>query len=211
MVPTPKIQNLWLNYWQYLKNNYSYNLTVNRVDVIEYSRRQGIRETLPDSAFDQLRIKVKHKKKRGITTHYILSHGQRAVDGLSKTVAQMGWNFSRFYKKKINSYINLGYKKNFTSNDIYTKFGIGYFSKDWEYSIDQELILEDTNGVQKIPTITELITSYSASRSLFSSISLQFAQDGNVTILSTFFKLSYRFGSKDVAPIRDGAPPQGKL
>jgi hypothetical protein len=209
--PSVKIQNLWLNYWQNMKNHFSYSISASRVDVIEYIRRSGIRETLAGSIYDKVKIKLKHRRTKGVTTHYQLSHGQRQSDSLTKSVAQVGWTFNRFMKKRMNSYIHLGYRKNFVSNDMYTKLGLGYFSKDWEYSIDQEVILEDRSGVTKIPTITELIASHSYSREIFTSVSLQYARDGEVNIVSTFIKLSYRFGSSDVAPIRDFAPRQGKL
>ncbi|MBT7608454.1 MAG: hypothetical protein HN576_01780 [Bacteriovoracaceae bacterium] len=209
--PSMKIQNLWLNYWHNMKNNFSYSLSANRVDVIEYIRRSGIRETLPGSIYDHVKIKVKHRKRRGLTTHYLLSHGHRQSDGLTKSVAQIGWNFNRFLKKKMNSYIQLGYRKNFTSNDIFTKLGVSYFSKDWEYSIDQQFILEDRSGVSRIPTITELICAHNYSREVFTSLSVQYARDGEVKIFSTFIKLSYRFGSTAIAPIRGFAPNQGNL
>jgi hypothetical protein len=209
--PSVKIQNLWLHYWHRMKNHFSYSISANRVDVIEYIRRSGIRETLPGSIYDHFKIKIKYKKKKGVTTQYLLSHGMRQVDGLTKSIAQIGWTFNRFMKKRMNAYLHLGYKKNFVTNDIFSKIGLGYFSKDWEYSIDQEIILEDRQGVSRLPTITELIASYSYSREIFTSFSLQYARDGQANILSTFIKFSYRFGSGGVAPIRDFAPQQGKL
>ena len=210
LVPSAKIQNLWLNYWKKLKSHNSYSLSAMRVDVIEYTRRRGIRETLPASVYDQLKFKYKSRGK-GHTTQFKLSHGMRQVDGLTKTEGQIGRLFNQFLKKKMNAYAHLGYRKNFTSNDIFSKLGIGYFTKKWEFSFDQEIILEDTNGTKDVPTISELVASYSATRKLFWTGSFQFARDKDVTIMSTFLKLTYRFGDKVLAPIRDGAPPMGKL
>lgn len=209
-VPSFKIQNLWLNYWRQSSDTSSWSLSAMRVDVIEYRRRRGIRETLPESIYEQASFRYKSRGK-GKTTVFKVSNGTRQADGLSKIKGELGWIYSQFLKRRMNGQFSLGYVKNFASNDIFTKIGVGYFSKKWEFSFDQEIIMEDRNGVSDLPTISELVASYTASRKFFTTFSFQYARDNNVNIMSTFLKFTYRFGDKELAPIRDGAPPMGKL
>lgn len=210
-VPTTKIQNLWINYWGKVKKRYSFSLSLSRIDVIEYSRKRDIRETLEPSVYDQGQLKIKLRSSATVATQYKISYGIRQQDGLTKVDGQVGWLFNRFLKRKMNASLLLGKRKNFASDDLYAKMGIGHFSKKWEFSLDQEIISESKLDFNDFAFISEINISYNFSRRIFTSFSLQYARDNFVKILSTFFKLSYRFGNKEVAPIRDGAPRQGRL
>ncbi len=211
-VPTEKFQNLWVNYWFKLKRTFSVSLSSSKVDVIEYSRKQDIRETLEPSVYEQNKIKLRIKSSNRITTEVKYLSGARKKDKLTKVDGQLGFIFHRFLSKNLNAHLYLGQRDNFTSDDTLARLGINSYSDTWEYSLEQELISEEEKtGEKNFVKITEFVISRLFSRTFFTTFSLQYAQDDKVDIVSTFFKLTYRFGNREVPPIRDGAPAQGKL
>ena len=89
---------------------------------------------------------------------------------------------------------------------------MGYFSYKKEYSLDAEWASEkQTDGSTLNPLILEANMGYHLAKHQFFALSLQSASDEKVNILGVYFKYSYRFGNKELAPIRDGASPRGRL
>ena len=62
------------------------------------------------------------------------------------------------------------------------------------------------------PIIGEVSYANYLTKALYGTVSLQYAENEDVRIISGFFKLGYRLGSDDVAPLRNGsAPVEGRL
>ena len=86
-----------------------------------------------------------------------------------------------------------------------------YFSKQWELDVDLDVASEKSTTRQDTVYLLELGAARHFSREMFATLSYQYAKDNFVDIHSAFFRFTYRFGNREVAPIRDGAPPAGRL
>ena len=211
-VPRVFVQTYSANWQQGLIRSFSTDLRVLGVDVIEYSRRQGVLEVLPPSRYSEGGIDLIFRPNS--SAKYILSsmHGAREIDGLTRSEVDLAVYSSRFFSSNLDAYLVLGSRKNFTSQDRLIRTGGGYFSRSWESSLDLEYaIQQNTSGVTTHPLIAEVSLSHYYSKQTFFTLSFNRSADENVTIMSTFFKVGYRFGTQETPPVRDGAPPRGKL
>lgn len=110
-----------------------------------------------------------------------------------------------------------GVRKNFITDDQFFGVMAGYYSSNFELTIDAESSLESptiNNTIQKNdlhPLIINLTSSYIQNRNIFYTLALQSAHDENVEIFAILFKLTHRFGSRYTPPLRDGAPTRGTL
>lgn len=211
-VPSSKVQTLNFLYQQWLNDIFSTELGYLRIDVIEYRRKQGLLEKLTASPYSETHLSVDSRIDRKQTLKAKVSFGQREIDSLKKTEYSIGHNISQLFSDKVDLQTQIGIRKNFTSDDQFFKFDIGYFSKSWELFINQQFEQnKNIDGTTSHPLTSELgVTSY-LSRQFFITGSFQRIADETVTIYSTLFRLSYRFGDTESAPIRDGAPPRGAL
>ena len=140
------------------------------------------------------------------------SLGERKLDQLTRRTSELGYIQSQIWGPQWDAYIVFGARKNFTSNDTLTRLGLGRYGRKWEFNFDFELQKQvNQNGTITNPVLTELDLSYNISRQSFCVFSAQSASNENVKILSGFFKYGHRFGSNEVPPLRDGAPPRGPL
>jgi hypothetical protein len=210
-VPRTFLQTAFLSYQQeWSKQDFStFDLTA--IDTIEYSRRKGVLEILAPSPYREGSASLRHKMTEISFLNLKATHGRRLSDQLKKTEFTVGPTFSRFLGPHFSAGGLLGVRRNFTSTDLFARFDLGYFSKFWEASLGGEYGSQRQNdGKTYHPVIAEAAISHFISRELYATLSLQNASTERVTIYSTFLKLGYRFGSSNVAPLRDGAPPPGR-
>jgi hypothetical protein len=114
--------------------------------------------------------------------------------------------------KNWSLYFGAGLGRYFVSNDFLLVLGGGYYSNKWELTLDETLRWSSyDNGTFLRPRITELNLAHYLSKSIYATLSFENAMDAQKTINTAFFKIGYRFGSRETAPLRDGAPPRGKL
>ena len=124
----------------------------------------------------------------------------------------VGLYWPYFYSKRLDCYLNYGQKKEFTNSGPFANYGLGYYSQTWELNLDLEYTKEtQTNGSVLTPFTIEIGVSRQFSNKLFTTLSFQSIQETSFSIFSTFFKLGYRFGKKQLPPLRDGAPPRGRF
>lgn len=211
-VPRTYIQNgnlLWQQGWT---PKFSSQLGVMAVDVITYSRRQGLREELAPSAYNEGSLRLDFEPWSTRKYQFGISSGSREADHLTKSEYYFGVEQSQFWSKRWDVFAKLGGRKNFTSDDIFANVYLGYFSRKWEFGWDVEYGIEKyKDDVTKHPLTIEFDVSNYLTRSLYLTGSVQRAKDEVVEIYTLFVKLGYRFGSGQLAPLRDGAPPRGQL
>lgn len=212
-VPRTYIQIASFTYQQGWTNSLSSSLNLLGVDTIGYIRRQNVREKLLPSVYKEVNAKISYKFTPSFLTNISHSYGKREADSLSKSDSQISFVFSNIFSKRSDASLNLGYRDNFTSIDSYLKYGIGYFSYLWELTLDQEFSIENQKNENKTfhPLSTELSLAHYLEKTLFATLSLQDVRDERVQIFSGFIKLTYRYGNRELPPIRDGAPPRGRL
>lgn len=213
LIPRSYVQNGNLTWQQGWTPSFLSDLSFSAMDVIEYSRNKEVLEILPSSPYEEKKIKFTYRtRNRNIRIYYMESIGERKLDQLTRRTSELGYIQSQIWGPQWDAYVVFGARKNFTSDDTLTRLGLGRYGRKWEFNFDFELQKQvNQNGTITNPVLTELDLSYNISRQSFCVFSAQSASNENVKILSGFFKYGHRFGSNEVPPLRDGAPPRGPL
>lgn len=211
-VPKTQMQNGFVMLDSKWSTSWRTNLSYLSIDTVQYVRRQDVREQLTPSAYTEVDLDTKLLSDFGSDWSLDLLSGTRAVDGKTRSFAELRARWAQLGEKKnwdIASGVRGG--RNFESNDWSARLEFGYFSRTWEATFEQSY------GSEEFPTATyhPLITSFTVgrffARSLLATFSAERIADERVEILSALFRLSYRFGSRGVVPVRDGSPPRGSL
>lgn len=219
LVPRTYVQSglaLWQQRWS---RSWESELSHLSIDVIEYSRRQGVLERLPASAYTENGIKITTRDSdRKWRIQFRADDGHRSSDGLRKQTLEAGVILSRMLGPNWDFYGSIGQRKNFTSDDLFVRLGLGFYSRSIEVNLDS--IVEARNNRENVagerrssthPIVIDGTMAYYLSRKTYVATSLQHARDEDVTIWSGFLRLGYRFGDREIPPVRDGAPPRGAL
>ncbi|MEK6579567.1 MAG: hypothetical protein AABZ55_10110, partial [Bdellovibrionota bacterium] len=139
-------------------------------------------------------------------------HGVRLSDQLVLHEYAARVSFSRFINRHISFYLGMASRRNFVSNDIVFRTGFGFYRDQWEISLDTSVAHERYDSGDVLSPITaELSGAWYLSKAIYGTLSLHQGVDSKVNVFSTFFKLGYRFGTKEIPAVRDGAPPRGKI
>jgi hypothetical protein len=209
-VPSFRVQTAYLSQGLVINPRWYATGTLSAIDVIEYTRRRGVLEKLPASNYQETSISVDQKQSQNFAWKYNALYGMRTSDHLSRIEGSAGVNLSNLGTKHFNLISLAGYRRNFTSVDEFIRSTLGYTSKRWEGDVYLEYGLrKQTTGTYNHPLICEVSYANYLSKALYSTISIQYAKNEEVRIVSGFLKVGYRFGSDDVAPLRDGSPPAG--
>jgi len=209
--PTVKVQTASMNWDQQTSLKQVGHLHLLAVDTVTYLRLASIRSTLPSSAYEQAQVYWDFSQGRGSLLQPMLTYGHRELDQLSKTEGQLRYVMNDFADIRFDANFYGGLRNNFVSNDIFVGGGAGFYSSKWEYSADLQYAQEAYATQTLHPITVTANATFVQNRELFYTASVEVAQDENVTIFASFLKLTYRFGSKELAPLRDGAPPRGSL
>jgi len=211
-IPRVNIQNLFLSYQTQFLKYFQSQSYISVVDVIEYTRYQGIRERLTPSPYYEIKQAFKFLLNSRLQTMVTSSYGRRQADKRIKVEGTAGVESPRFFSKNLTANANIIGRKNFTSHDIFIKFGTNFYSKFWELGADLYFGREDNySGIIFHPFIVDLNVAHFITKNIYATLSGQYAQDEIVKIFSGFLKISYRFGTSGVPPLRDGAPLKGRL
>lgn len=212
-VPRTYVQQGSLFWQQELTQRLYTKMSLLGVDVVEYAHLQNVRERLAASPYKQGSLRFDIRASPLTTIEFGTLVGKRESDHLSKTDSSVSIASQRTFGPKWETRATVGYRDNFASKDQYARVGLGYFSRHWESDLSVEGGVEkyDLDGDVRHPLITELAFSRFFSETLFATLSLQRAADEQVTIMTSFFKLGYRFGNREIPPLRDGAPARGSL
>jgi hypothetical protein len=182
------------------------------IDVIEYTRRQGVRERLTPSPYQESSWRFDITPRP--LTKWIAgtSYGLRGIDKLIKNEFYLGYEKNQIFNANYDFFFKFGARRNFTSFDNFAHSYLGYFSRKWEAGLDLDYVIENyTDATIKHGVTIEASLSNYISRDLFSTVSVQRSTDEVVSIWTGFFKLGYRFGNQETTPIRDGSSPRGQL
>lgn len=210
--PSTKVQTGHIIYQQGLGPKWSTEFSALTIDVVEYARRAGILERLEPSPYREAQHHSSFLLNASHSVFYRILGGQRDYDDLQKSEFKLGWQGRGFLKSRVDLFFLAGHRDNFTSNDSFASVGGGYYSRVWELtgSAIYEIRKNDDTTLTH-PLILELAYTRFISKTLFGTFSVEHTSDETVQIQSAFFKVGYRFGSQEVPPIRDGAPPRSQL
>lgn len=211
-VPSTKVQTANIIYQQSWGPHYSSELGFLKIDVLEYRRKQGVLEKLNPSPYSESHVQVQRKSDHGSQLSLELSSGVREYDQLHRDEILAGYSHAEFFSKNVDFRLKIGSRNNFTSKDTFAWAGVGYFSRKWEYSIDGQYEIDNNiDGSTTHPLTLEISATNFYSKEFFLTGSFQRAADENVTVMSTFLKIGYRFGNQEIPPIRNGESPRGTL
>lgn len=211
-VPRTNVQSAFINWRKNITDGLFTNVNGLAVDVIEYSRRQGVRERLDPSPYREGSLELSKRFGPQMTSSFTMLYGKRSADQMQKHEYRWRLQMPRWISPRWDSSVGAFYRDNFISKDTMLRGGIGYFSSSWELSFSLETGVEKyDNGDIMHPVMADLSYGRYVSKSFFWALTAERAQDERVTINSVFLKFSYRFGDQEIAPIRDGAAPRGRL
>ena len=211
-IPRTYVQTALINYNQEWKNSIQTHATLTAMDVIEYRRQQDVREILTPSPYREGKIKAllltNPTHRWSISTLY----GQREYDKKERQAWIAELQMPRYLSKNMDFLFRASTKKEFTKVGNSMELGLGYYTDDFELDLLANKGREkQTDGSYLNPTIVDGNLGLQISKMFFGAGGIQYAHDENVNIVSVYFKLTYRFGNKELPPLRDGAPPRGRL
>ncbi|MCC7405791.1 MAG: hypothetical protein IT288_15430 [Bdellovibrionales bacterium] len=211
-VPRTNLQNGLLSLQTRLTQRLENQLDVSGVDVIEYQRRQGVRERLTPSPYQEVKDRVTYRATPRLAWIVQGRSGIRKIDELKRTEAALGVALPAFFSPRWEVSLLLGSREEFTSSGAFANLKVGYFSDTRELVLDLDAATEEYQDGKKLsPIVIELSATQQISRQFFGILSLQGATDEEVTIFGAFMRLGYRFGNREIPPLRDGAAPRGHL
>ncbi len=201
-------------FWQQEHSDYFYSkLSLLGVDSIGYVHIQGKLDKLDPSPYKQASLAFDYRFNPLVTWELATLYGHRNFDGLSKTEYALSMANQRSFGPNWATNFTIGHRNNFVSNDEFGRVGIGYYSRAWETFANIEAGIEKYTQVSTThhPLVTELGITHFWSKQLYLTGSFERDANEEVTILSVFFKLGYRYGNREIPPLRDGSPVKGSL
>ncbi len=212
-VPQTYIQSGSINYQQGVGKRWLVGLSGITLNVLEYQHLQSVRSLIPSSPYDEATGKARYTVNPNWSLELSYSNGLRALDGLRRQETLLSSDFLKVFSRHWDLTVGGGYRDNFISLDTFGMGRISYFSDLWELGLDEQFAVENykTGGFNYHPIISELSVSRTFNNALYGTFSFQDVHDERVQISTVFAKFSYRFGSKEIPPVRDGAPPRGRL
>jgi hypothetical protein len=226
------VPNLYIQegsvYWQQGYTNKTYGkVELMGVSAIEYVHIQNVIDsvqTLPypntgdrydiqPSAYNQAAYKFDYQSSPLVTWEAGVLYGHRDYDGLSKTEYAISMADQRSFGPNWDTNATVGYRNNFVSRDEFARVGLGYYSRSWEAYLSAEAGVRDyfDAGYTRHPLLTEVGLSHFWNKQLYLTWSFDREANEDVQILSTFFKVGFRYGNREIPPLRDGSPVKGTL
>jgi hypothetical protein len=200
-VPKTYLQNAYASIFHEWLMGMTMNLSGLSYDVIEYKRHQDIREHLDSNPYREGKMEVGYRVNEDETLKLWTTYGVRQKDKLVKRETMGGVSLSMGKSPNIPSNIYLGQRKNFVTDDLVSKINVGFYTDEWEVSLDNELIREKRkDGTVDWPLVTELSFTHLFSKVFYMALSFQRAKDDQASIYSGFLHATYRFGNK-ISPL----------
>ncbi len=210
--PSLRVQNLSLSGTSQHFEPWTLGGSYQVIDAIEYRHRQGIRERLESSPYQQLALQADYKLSSTNQWGGTMIHGRRSQDQLWKHEYSLTGHWRGLASKHLNLWTTFGYRDQFISHDLFTALRLGYFAKKFEVEVKESIAYEMYKARDNlIPVISELSSAYYFSRTFFGAASAEHAFDSSVSIFSVQLSVGYRFGTRELPALRNSAPGVGTL
>jgi hypothetical protein len=211
--PSPLLQDVWISYFRRPSPKVALTLSAMQIEAVEYRKSQDVRDELDASAYKQVRAEVSYRVTPVTSIIGNGLYGQRTVDGFKRNEISFGYVASNLVTSSYSGSIIGGAREKFVANDKFVRIGLGRYGHILETNVDYEYAVERNSdtGENLHPNRLELGVGAILSSRLFGTLAFQRVQDENVEILSGIFRISTRFGNKEIPPVRDGAPMRGNL
>lgn len=209
--PEKLLRHIWLSDQSELFSWLTLLLSYTKVD---YKDPQIAFSTLSQehSKVEDYSGRLKFKISRNYAVHLRGMQGKRFLDDKKKSDYALGLTSQAFLSHLVGLNVYAGNRQHYTYKEQYLFYELGYFSKSWEIMFNQECANKTwESGQSSKPVLSELGFSSFWSKTLFSTLAIQHQKDVEVSILSALLRIGYRFGTREIPPIRDGAPPMGGI
>ncbi len=207
-VPRLEVQTALVSLHQDLGQLWSTDWGFTGVNVIEYSRRQGLLETLPSSAYQEGSVNFRRAIENGAFFDTNFVYGERSSDSLIRAEILAGPSFYQIVNEHFSLKTLVGARRNFISNDGYVRLGGSYFDRNWEIDLNFNYALSLQNdGPTLHQAIGEIAVMHYFSHALYASGSFETATDEIVSVWTGAFRISYLFGQSGIASMPSKAPP----
>ena len=210
--PDVRVEDAKLEFDKRFNPKLSTRFIASRIDLIEYRNQRDILERLPPSAYSQAKIAGQYRLNEIIRLDGNLLAGQREGDRLRKYEVSGGANFTKLAAGHIAIGAHMGARRGFISRDLFAASTISWFTDKW--LIDGALRVtrqQRDSGVIRNQYIIGSNLGLYATRSLLATAGAELAKDENITIVSGLLTIGYRFGSRELTPLRDVAPPNTRF
>ena len=210
--PSLRVRNLWASLYEPISPQFIGTLGLIHLNLTEYQRRRDLLDRLPPSAYTQVGGDVRWKFSTQIALVGETSYGMRVND--SKNQALFGGKIvaTGLMRGHLTLFGGGGYRKNFISNDLFTKAGATYYATSTAISANVQYTNQNRDsGVKLHPLVVDFEASSMFSRQIMGSVVLESARDEQASVFSVLLSLGYRINHRQLTPMRDAAPRLERL
>lgn len=211
-VPRTFLQNGNLLFHHGFSKNFDASLQLSAIDTITYSRSRNVLETLPSSPYQDASVHMRAASSSSSQWLADLRYGKRELDNKVRQEGKLGYRQLGLLSSRLDITTFIGYRQEFITQGPEFLLESSYFSRSWEYGLNFQTSVEErtdndaNNPASLHPMTIEAYIANLTSGNLFSTLSIEYARNEIVSILSAFFKITYRFGPSDLPPVRERAP-----
>ena len=183
-----------------------------RIDQIEYRNQRDILDRLPPTAYSQAKIAGQYRLNETIRIDANLLAGKREADRLRKYEMSGGANFTKLAAGHLAMSVILGARRGFNSRDLFAASTLSRFAEKWLIDADLRVTRQNRDsGIIRNQYVVGSNLGFYVTRALLATVGAELAKDENVTIISGLLTIGYRFGSRELTPLRDVAPPNTRF
>ena len=205
--PSLRVRNLWASLYEPISPHFIGTLGIIHLNLTEYQRRRDLLDRLPPSAYTQVGGDARWKLSNQYAVVGETSYGIRGNDGKNQVVLGGKVVATGLMRGHLTVFGGAGYRKNFISNDIFTKAGVTYYASSTSISSSAQYTTQNRDtGVKLHPMVIDLEASSMFNRQLMGSIMLESARDEQASVFSVLLSLGYRINHRQLTPMRDTTP-----
>ena len=210
--PDVRVEDAKLEFDKRFDSKLSARFIASRIDLIEYRNQRDILERLPATAYSQAKISGQYRLNETIRLDGNLLAGERESDKLRKYEVSAGANFTKLAAGHVVTSVLFGTRRSFISRDLFAASTINRFTDKWLIDANLRVTRQqrDSGLIRNQYIIGSNLGLY-ATRSLLATAGAELAKEENITIVSGLLTIGYRFGSRELTPLRDVAPPNTRF
>ena len=184
-------------------SRYRVRSSLTRITAEDYRLKKDIRDDLEPSTLTTLKSKAKYRFDRDTNFDLGLEYGQRAADGLSKTVIEFGATYRKLMKRRLILGAHYGIKNNYLSDDNYLKVSSLYYQNLYSVAASFSMVTENFDSGESVnPTIISLEGSYYRSDKLRGSLSYSMSSAADRSVNTMMLSVAYNIGTVSTSPTR---------
>ncbi len=208
---SPQLEDGRLEWDERFNSKLSARLGVSHLDLRAYRHQQDILEPLVASPYSQGRGLVQYRIDERFRLESTLILGQRSIDNLQKQELTVGGTITRFAAQHAQASAFVGIRKGFISRDFFIATSGNYFADTWMGDLSVRYTRQGRySGIELNQIVVNSNLGIYLSKQILATAGGEFAADENNRIASGLITIGYRFGTRELTPLRDVAPPNAR-